>query len=69
MGSRGGGGGGGGANRDEIIEHFYQYEQYQQPFLSVLLLILPLYNSLHFIFPQKCKIVLYFLHFLGLGSR
>ena len=48
------------------IKHFYQYE-YQQLPLSVVLLILPLYNSLLF-FPQECKSVLYFLHLLSLAS-
>ena len=47
---------------DQVVnKHFYQYE-YQQLYLSVLLFILPLYNSFLFIFPQKCKNVLYCLH-------
>ena len=46
------------------IQHFYQYE-YQQLSLSVLLIILPLNSCYYFIFPQKCKSVLYFLHLLG----
>ena len=49
--------------REIKIKHFYQYE-YQQLSLSVLLFVLPLYNSLLFHFSSKML-----LHLLSLTSK